>query len=122
MFKLRYLFPALLLVGAMSSSSQAQSIPLSTTTYSVQVKKELWRSGGTYWSTVFQTEDREDAELMLALLEAALENGNICQFLNCDSSIIIRDVRMTSRTVWNIFPIERQIARPVFQHDFYYRR
>lgn len=120
MFKLRYMFPALLLVGAMSSASHAQSsVPLATTTYSVQVRYEHWRSGGGYWSTVFSTEDAEDAELMLELLEVALENHEICGILGgCSFDYIISDVRLVSKTVWNIRPWQREILRPKFQQNF----
>lgn len=115
MFKLRYLIPALMLLGALPAASQAQSsVPLTTTTYSVQVQKEYWMNGNTYWTTVFQTEDREEAELMLAVLEFALDNGMICEILNCEFGLIIRDVRMTSRTVWNIVPIDRAIVKPSY--------
>ena len=46
MFKMRILLPALLLLAAIPALSQAQlSVPLTTTTYQVQVKYEFWRSG-----------------------------------------------------------------------------
>ena len=62
MFKMRSLLPALLLLATVPAVCQAQlSVPLTTTKYQVQVQYEFWRSGGTYWSTVFETEDHDDA-------------------------------------------------------------
>lgn len=123
MFKLRYLFPALILCAAAPSVSQAQtSIPLSTTTYSIQVEKEHWRSGGRFWLTIFQTESQNDAELMLDLLEAALEAGVICEIVGCGPDYHITDVRMTSKTVWNIYPSDYQLRQPVYQQDWYYQK
>ena len=76
-------------------------MPLTTTTYKVQVKYEFWRSGGTYWSTVFETEDQEDAQLMYDLLSIAHENGDICDVLNCGFDWIITDVRLVVKTTLN---------------------
>lgn len=109
MFRLKIAIPVLLLFAALPSVSQAQvSIPLRT--YHVQVKKEMWRNGNTYWSTVFSTDDYEDALLMEALLESALENGTICQILNCDFDWIIRDVRISVQ--WNLPLLEMNALSP----------
>lgn len=119
MFKTRYLFPAFMLFGALPSASQAQSsVPLATTTYSVQVRYEHWRSGGGYWSTVFTTEDAEDAELMLELLEVALENHRICEIVGgCTFDYFISDVRLVSKTVFRVKPVQPDILRPRYQKN-----
>lgn len=95
MSKLRILIPALLVFAAVPAVSEAQvSIPFVKTTYSVQVKYEFWRNGNFYWSTVFQTEDEDDAELMYDLLLAAFDAGQICEVLDCGFDWIPRDVRL----------------------------
>jgi hypothetical protein len=104
MFKLNYLLPALMFFAAVPTVSEAQlSVPLYTTTYKVQVEWSFWRSGGTYWETVFTTEDQDDAELMSALLDMALEAGNICDFLDCEetSTWIPVDVRLLTEKKYN---------------------
>ena len=99
MFKLRILIPALLLFAAIPTVSEAQlSIPFGTTTYSVEVQYEHWRSGTRYWSTVFDTENLEDAQLMYNLLFEAHQDGKICDFLPCSFDFIIVDVRLTWKT------------------------
>lgn len=102
MLNTRILVPALLLLAAVPVVSEAQtSVPLTTTTYQVQVKYEYWRSGVSYWSTVLETEDRGDAELMHDLLLIALENGSICDVLDCSFDMIVNDVRLVSKTTFN---------------------
>ena len=89
------LLPALLAFAAIPSVSEAQeSVPFVTTTYRVQVQYEFWRNGSTYWATEFESENEDDAELMLLALETALDNGYLCQILDCDFSWIPRDVRL----------------------------
>lgn len=98
MSRLKILIPALLVFAAVPAVSEAQvSVPFVKTTYSVQVQKEFWRNGSTYWLTVFQTENLEDAELMFELLSDALEAGQICEYLDCGFDWIIRDVRLVAR-------------------------
>ena len=95
MSQFKFLLPALLAFAAIPAVSEAQeSVPFVTTTYRVQVQYEFWRNGATYWATEFESENETDAELMLLALETALENGYICQILDCDFSWIPRDVRL----------------------------
>jgi hypothetical protein len=96
MSKFRLLIPALLLFAAVPSVSEAQtSIPLYKTTYCVQVKYEYWRNGVTFWSTVLSTSNQTNAVLMHDLLLDALEDGDICEMMNCGFDFIITDVRLT---------------------------
>ncbi len=109
MFKMRSLLPALLLLATVPAVCQAQlSVPLTTTKYQVQVQYEFWRSGGTYWSTVFETEDHDDAELMYDLLFMAHESGDICDIFDCNFNWIITDVRLVVKTTLNYRFTERQ--------------
>ena len=83
-------------------------VPLTTAKYKVQVQYECWRSGGTYWSMVFETEDHDDAELMYDLLLMAHENGDICDIFDCSFNWIITDVRLVVKTTLNYRFTERQ--------------
>ncbi len=113
MSKLKILIPALILLAALPAVSQAQtSVPFATATYHVQVKKEMWRNGSTYWSTVFSTENADDADLMYELLDSALENGTICQILNCGFDWIIRDVRIVTEWEFPYLDIRQSKLKP----------
>ncbi|GAB4140497.1 MAG: hypothetical protein Tsb009_09860 [Planctomycetaceae bacterium] len=102
--KIRLLFPALLIFAAVPSVSEAQTSRLSIkTTYCVQVQYEYWRSGVTYWSTVFETTSLNDALVMEALLLDALEDGDICDLLNCGFDRIIRDVRIKTKYEYPLY-------------------
>lgn len=103
MFRLHHTIPFLLLLAAATTASEAEasSLPPSTTTYYVQVKYEFWRNGYTYWSTVYETNDADDAKLMYMALSIACDNGDICELLNCGVDWIVTDVRLTSKTTYN---------------------
>ena len=93
--------PMFLLMTAFCGTSNAQrSIPAYKTTYCVQVKYELWRSGVSYWSTEFETTNRTEALLIYQLFEAALEAGSLCELLGCGSNWIIIDVRLKTKYEW----------------------
>ncbi|MEM8668007.1 MAG: hypothetical protein AAGG48_10855 [Planctomycetota bacterium] len=116
------LLPAILFVSAILGTSETQaqtSVPLYTTSYSVQVQWYFWRSGGTYWSTEYETDDLGDAELIFVLMEAALENGTLCEALNCNwTTWIPVDVRLKTHYHWNLFQapnIHAKAAKPVYQ-------
>ena len=122
MFQLRYLVLALIAFAAVPAVSQAQiSVPFVKKTYCVQVKYEMWRNGATYWSTVFETDDADDANLMYALLQDALEDGDICELLNCGFDWIIRDVRLVTKYEYflpelNYRESYLQNATPLYQY------
>ncbi|WP_436716362.1 hypothetical protein U8335_01925 [Roseiconus lacunae] len=100
---------AFLVTFGTASQNQAQaqvSVPLYTTTHCVQVQWFFWRSGGTYWSTQYESEDLADAELVFELFESALESEMLCEILGCNVSTWIPiDVRLKSNTEWNLFPV-----------------
>ncbi|MFQ5730657.1 MAG: hypothetical protein ACE5KM_01755 [Planctomycetaceae bacterium] len=108
MFRLRILIPALLAIAAIPGISQAQlSLPFAKKTYCVQVQYEMWRNGSTYWSTVFETENQADAQLMYELLQNAYDDGVICDMLNCGFDWIIRDVRLYTK--YEYYQIDRNL-------------
>ena len=95
MSALKYLLTAFITFAAIPQASDAEdNLPFVIKTYRVQVQYEMWRSGGTYWATEFETNNQADAELMFAALETALEYGYICEILDCGSDWIPRDVRL----------------------------
>ena len=95
------IFPMLLLFSGVGVSQAQDSIPLTTTTYRVQVEKVFWRNGYTYWSTVLETNDRYEAEVMEDLLWAAFDNHEICKILNCGVDWMIIDIRLTKEVQLN---------------------
>ena len=83
---------------------EAQSaVPLTTTTYKVQIEWWFWRSGGSYWETIFTTENRDDAESMFELFDEALQDGTVCDVLGRAENFnwIVRDVRLVTETKFN---------------------
>lgn len=109
MFSLRQILPAFLLVSASYAAPQAEaqtSIPLYTTKHCVQVEWYFWRSGGTYWSTEFETTDLGEAQLIFELFDSALENGTLCDILGCNFPTWIPiDVRLKTKYERNFNPI-----------------
>ena len=115
MFSCKRLLPLFLFLVCLGGGSQAHaqlSMPAYTTTYCVQVQWEMWRSGGTYWATEYETDNLEDAQLVHALFVAAFENGTLCDILGCSFDWIPVDVRMTTRREWNLYPVDP--IEPVF--------
>lgn len=95
MSHLKFALPVLLFALSFPSSASAQvSVPLVRTTWQVQVKYEMWRNGSAYWSTEFESEDQEEAQMVFELMQAALDNGTICSILGCGFDWIIVDVRL----------------------------
>lgn len=95
MSQLKFLFPCLILFAAWPADAQAQiSTPLIKTTWQVQVKKEMWRNGNAYWSTEFESEDEEVAQMVFELMQSALDNGTICEIVGCSFDWIVVDVRL----------------------------
>ncbi|KAA5543572.1 hypothetical protein FYK55_10170 [Roseiconus nitratireducens] len=106
--------PALLLLAGFYAAPTAQaqtSMPLYTTTYCVQVQWSFWRSGGSYWSTEYETSDLGDAQLVFNLFESAFENGTLCEILGCDvTSWVPVDVRLKTVYEWNFYPVATRYA------------
>ena len=93
-----------MLFAAAPAVCEAQfSLPLTTTTYKVQIEWWFWRSGGSYWETVFTTENQDDGELMYALFNGALEGGTVCDLLGRAKNFnwIVRDVKLVTETRFN---------------------
>ena len=81
-----------------STTSHAQSSnQFLTTTYQVQVKYEMWRSGLSYWKTEFETSSADQAEQLAALFQLAIDSGVICEILPCTFDWIVVDVRVCKR-------------------------
>jgi hypothetical protein len=98
MSTLKTAIPVLFLLAAFSGAANAQSATSSVrTTYCVQVKYEMWRSGASYWSTEFETSSLQQALMMESLFEFALESGTLCEILGCGSDWIIVDVRIRTK-------------------------
>lgn len=93
--------PLLLLASFFSGTSHAQtSLSLYKTTYHVQVQYEMWRNGSTYWATEYETSDLADAQMLLQLFEAALNNGTLSEIMGAGPEWIAVDVRMTTKKEW----------------------
>ena len=127
MFSTKRILPLFLLLATCSYCSQAQaqtSVPLYTTYYSVQVEWSFWRSGGTYWSTEFESTDYQDALLVLTLFEWARDNGALSDVLDVESGAtwIPIDVRMRTRYEWNIDPFAHRTAHSPVNSNLYYLR
>ena len=72
----KYALPLFLLVAALCGTSNAQSsLPPYQVSYCIEVQHEMWRNGATYWSTEYETSSLNEAQLVLGLFEAALENA-----------------------------------------------
>ena len=113
MFATPRLLPAFVLLAAFwtASPSQAQtsSVPLYTTSYSVQVEWYFWRSGGTYWANEYETSDLGEAQLVFELFESALESGTLCEILGGNITTWIPvDVRLKTNYHWNVFATENR--------------
>ncbi|OYP34163.1 hypothetical protein [Rhodopirellula sp. MGV] len=109
-FLARTFAPLCLIAASFLVAPQAQaqtSIPLYTTSYSVQVEWYFWRSGGTYWATEFESDNYVEAELIYELFDAALESGTLVEILGGNiSSWIPIDVRLRTIRHWNIDLLE----------------
>lgn len=121
MFTPKRILPIVLFAATLSATwftgrdAHAQlSLPTYTTTYCVQVKWEMWRSGGTYWANEYESTDQADAELMFAFFEAAFENGTLCEIIGCSFDWIPIDVRLTTRRDWNLYPVS---PAPLFSYE-----
>lgn len=76
-------------------SAQAQSSYLITKTYKVQVKYWFFDTDYYYWSTVLDTNDRSEAELLYDILVWAKENNKLNEFApNSYWRYIAVDVRL----------------------------
>lgn len=123
MSALKFLLPAIIAFAAVPSVSEAQySTPFVIKTYKVQVQYEMWRNGGTYWATEFETDDQEDAQMMFLALETALDNGYICQILDCDFDYIVRDVRLVVEYKYAYVERRRYDSRLLYQQQTYLTR
>ena len=117
MLKLQTLIPAMLVVASFSSPSDVQAAtPYYTTSYTVEVKYEMWRNGASYWSELLETSDSREAEMTCELLLAALDNGTICQVMDCGFGWIIVDVRLVPHRTYV------QIKKYPYISDLIYRR
>ena len=119
MTSLRILAPAMLLIAslpAMASATEPLSVPFVKTTYSVQLRYEMWRNGNAYWATEYQTSNYQDAVLMADLFEIALEAGEICELMNCSFDWIITDVRIVTKHEYY-----QPAQYNYFQRDLLYR-
>ena len=86
------------LLALWSSTSHAQSSnQFLKTTYQVQVKYEMWRTGLSYWHTEVETSSADQAEQLAALYQLAIESGVICQILPCGVEWIVVDVRVRKK-------------------------
>ncbi len=93
--------PLIMLVSFFSGTSNAQtSLPLYKTTYRIEVKYEMWRNGATYWATEYETANLAEAQLILQLFEAALEDGSLSEIMGCGFDWIAVDVRLTTKKEW----------------------
>lgn len=100
MWKLNTLLAVTVLLFAAPQESNAQYLKA---TYRVQVKYVKWTSGISYWSTVEETTDLQEAQWTYDLLEAALDAGVICDIMDCSFGWIITDVRIQTDWQWIIY-------------------
>ena len=112
MFKLKYAIPMFLLFSSFCGVSEAQTYSYKTT-YCIQVKYEMWRNGSSYWATEYETSNLADAQLVFAFFEAALEDGSLCEILNCGFDWIVVDVRLKTKYEWYVQPA------PIWQNLLY---
>lgn len=67
----------LLTMSFTSRSAEAQSISIVTKTYKVQVEYWFFDTDYYYWSTVFETDNLQDAQFVYDLLLMAKEDGQL---------------------------------------------
>ncbi|QDU40335.1 hypothetical protein Mal4_46910 [Maioricimonas rarisocia] len=74
-------------------------------TYKVQVEYWFWDSNYSYWSTVLETTDQDEAQLMYDLLLYAKQNGNLNAVVpNLNWKYIAVDVRLKTECSFAIVP------------------
>ena len=94
MRQLRYTILPLFLILATFSAGQADARePLKTTIYQVQALGSHYFTG-YFWHTVFETTDRDDAELMEALLWVAFDNGELDDLVSHERTTSFYDFRI----------------------------
>ena len=91
---------ALACVAGMSDSRQAEAAPYryAAITYEVQVEYWFFDTTSYHWSTIYSTNDKEDAEFVYNLLLVAKENGQLNRVAPNDYwRYIAVDVRMITK-------------------------
>ncbi|MFG0336294.1 MAG: hypothetical protein ACF8TS_23290 [Maioricimonas sp. JB049] len=74
-------------------------------TYKVQVEYWFWDSNYSYWSTVLETNNQDEAQLMYDLLLYAKQNGNLNAVVpNLNWKYIAVDVRLETECSFAIVP------------------
>ena len=83
--------------SAMPTTSQAQDFASFQATYKVQVEYWFFDTDYYYWSTVLETDNRQEAEFVYGLLLAAAEDNELNNVArNFNWRYIAVDVRLTT--------------------------
>lgn len=82
-------------------ASAQTSVPLFTTTYEIQIEWSYWQNPEPSWMTIDTFDNRDDAELMLALYELALDQNQLGEILGITGLYVIFDVRLQTVTEFN---------------------
>ncbi|MEW4528684.1 MAG: hypothetical protein ACF8PG_12415 [Maioricimonas sp. JB045] len=83
------------LCSLLMTSRPADAANLYRTVYKVEVEYWFFDTDYSYWSTILETTDRQEAQLMYELLEYAHENGDLNSVVpNSYGRYIAIDVRL----------------------------
>ena len=94
--------------SASAQSFQAAFAPqkLFQSTYKIQVEYWFFDTDAYHWSTVFETTDYDDAQMVHKLLQFADDHGSLIQFVPSDNPRYIPvNVRMLNHrpVIWSLF-------------------
>lgn len=105
------------LCSLLMTSRPAAAASLYRTVYKVEVEYWFFDTDYSYWSTILETTDQQEAQLMYELLEYAHENGDLNSVVpNSYGRYIAVDVRL--RTEYDLIaPPLRWGVGPVQAHE-----